>query len=501
MNHQDIKDPIVFRTVRTYKHPYLYDRHSNLVVMLSEDEYDELARVERGELLAQDSPVVCEYMEQGFLQPNIVRKIEHPMSAVIERYLETRIEQLTLQVTQQCNLRCAYCIYSGIYLRRRTHAAARMGFETAKKAIDFYIERSSSLSDAVIGFYGGEPLLEFDLIKKCVAYAKTRVEGKRIRFAMTTNGTLLTDEIADYLAENDFMLSVSIDGSKKEHDSNRRFASGEGSFDTIMGNLERIRTRHPDYWKQILFLTTINPHMDLGCVLEYFDAEDVFNDSHIIFNSMVTASLDSSSDYSDEYYAVRNFEYMKMMFALVGKLDKKHVSRLMQNSMSEYRRRVAALRNGSEISPQEHHGGPCLPGVKRLFVRTDGELFPCERVSDSLDFYNIGSLSNGFDLDKVRSVLNIGYISQDECKACWGLRRCSICSAEMEFDESPGKAAKEAACSKSIGRMDLELYELCALSEFMDEMDEEDEEDGTERLGITAYADAIDDTDRWEGCI
>ena len=249
---------IIFKTFRTYKHPYLYDRHTNSLVVLNEEEFQELRNVEIGKLPWEESTIVKKYQDFGMLQEIVVEKIEHPCTQIVEHYLNTRLNQLTLQVTQQCNLRCAYCAYSGIYEGNRTHSCLRMDWDTAKKAIDFFLSRTPETSRVVIGFYGGEPLLEFELIKKCVEYAKSQVEGKEIRFNMTTNGTLLSDEVVDFLVENDVMLSISLDGSEEEHDANRKFVNGKGSFSTIIKNIMRIKDRYPEYDKRINIMTTVN---------------------------------------------------------------------------------------------------------------------------------------------------------------------------------------------------------------------------------------------------
>ena len=125
-----------------------------------------------------------------------------------------------------------------------------MSWDTAKKAIDFFLKRNIELPEIIIGFYGGEPLLEFDLIKKCVEYVESIVEGKKVFFNITTNGTLLTDEVVDFFVEKDFKLSISLDGSQKEHDVNRKFRDGSGSFNTIINNIKRIKTRYPQYNKK-----------------------------------------------------------------------------------------------------------------------------------------------------------------------------------------------------------------------------------------------------------
>jgi uncharacterized protein len=122
-------------------------------------------------------------------------------------YNKEKIKSLILEITQQCNLRCRYCSFSGTYKFSRTHNSNCMSFSTAKKAIDFYIKNSSD-SDLVknICFYGGEPLLQFDTIRKCTEYAYERT-GRKIRIRIASNGTLLNEEIMDFLM-TDLKLSM-----------------------------------------------------------------------------------------------------------------------------------------------------------------------------------------------------------------------------------------------------------------------------------------------------
>lgn len=283
---------------------------------------------------------------------------------------------------------------------------------------------------------------------------------------MTTNGTLLTDETVDYLAANDFSISISLDGSQPEHDANRKFANGKGSFSTIMDNIMRIRLRHPEFDKKIMIMTTINPHMDLGCVLEYFSTDDIFSDRHIMFNSMKETDLSEKLSYDQKYYMVRNYEYIKALFSLTGKLEDKYVSRLTSGVKNEIRKRQLELQTHTPLGAAAHHNGPCLPGIKRLFVRVDGALYPCERVSEQLDYFKIGTLDTGFSIDSIKRLLNIGQVTADECRSCWNLRQCSICSGELEFDNYPAKQNKTPVCRKNHSNTMFSLYEMCVLNEF-----------------------------------
>lgn len=149
------------------------------------------------------------------------------------------LRQLILQVTQNCNLRCKYCVYSGSYVNR-THTKKRMSFEIAKQAVDFYFAHNTNKDAGVISFYGGEPLLEMELIKKIVVYSEKLYEGKELRFNMTSNATLLTDEIADFLYEHNFNLTISLDGPEEVHNQSRVFADSKtGTFQCIIKNLEK----------------------------------------------------------------------------------------------------------------------------------------------------------------------------------------------------------------------------------------------------------------------
>ena len=463
---EDNKMSIIFKTFRTYAHPYVYDRHTNAVVMLTEDEYKELVAVEKGELDEEESAVIKRYQEQGLFQPNVVQKIEHPSTLRMEPYLKKRMQQLTLQVTQQCNLRCEYCAYSGIYEKNRTHNSARMEFDTAKKAIDLFLKNCTDRDRVTIGFYGGEPLLELPLIKRCVAYANSKVEGKKIAFNMTTNGTLLSDEVVDYLVENDFQLSISLDGSKEEHDRSRKFKDGTGSFDVIIRNVRRICERYPAFHRRILFMTTINPHMDIGCVMEYFSTEDIFDDRNIVFNTMNEHGLKESTEYEKDYYRIRNFEYIKLMLSLVGMVNEECVSPLVVRSKSTLERLRKDTRHRYELFPVAHHSGPCLPGVRKLFVRTDGKLYPCERVNEMQDYFCIGSVDDGVEETCAKRILNVGTVTEKLCKNCWALRQCSMCAGQIEFDGELTLNNKIVECERSKQQAIFNLVEYCVLSEY-----------------------------------
>ena len=114
--------------------------------------------------------------------------------------------------------------------KKRNHSSKKMEWETARKSIDLFLENSSEIDNVGIGFYGGEPFMNFPLIRQAVEYADKLFVGKNVEYSLTTNGTLMTDEIISYLNDHDFRVMFSIDGPESIHDINRRKADGSGSF-------------------------------------------------------------------------------------------------------------------------------------------------------------------------------------------------------------------------------------------------------------------------------
>jgi sulfatase maturation enzyme AslB (radical SAM superfamily) len=171
----------------------------------------------------------------------------------LRELLCNRRHSLTLEITQQCNLRCEYCCYGEHYPELRGHAEVRMSPETALRAVRDYMDREPATCH--IAFYGGEPLLEFALLKQVVLFAEDYAKrlGIKPEFSITTNGTLLRDEIIRFLVEHAFRVMVSLDGAKESHDRYRVFRKDErpdqkrGSYDVIMRNLRRFVELFPEY--------------------------------------------------------------------------------------------------------------------------------------------------------------------------------------------------------------------------------------------------------------
>ncbi|HLP48748.1 MAG TPA: radical SAM protein, partial [Candidatus Kapabacteria bacterium] len=154
------------------------------------------------------------------------------------------IKKLTLLMGQACNLKCHYC-----FNRNKSHIPKKyMSKEVAKAAVDLLFRESNHVETLNIGFYGGEPMLQFDLIKWIISYTNQKADEfhKTIKYNMTTNGTLLTDEGIQFITENKIHTTISLDGNREIHDKNRVFPDGSGSFDTVFSAYTRLKEKSND---------------------------------------------------------------------------------------------------------------------------------------------------------------------------------------------------------------------------------------------------------------
>lgn len=456
---------IIFKTLKTAKAYYVYDRSKNGIIKIEKDDYEALQKVEKGIESEKDSEVIRKYRDKGYFLDNSLNEIIHPYSCLLKHILNNHIEQLTIQVTQRCNLRCKYCTYGGFYDdNNRTHTNVDMDFSKAKKAIDFYLSRSMETKELTFGFYGGEPLLKIDLIKQCVAYIKNQVKNKTIHFTTTTNGTLLTLENAKFLFDNNFSVVISLDGSKKEHDEYRVFPNGEGSFDTVMKNLEAIRRNFPKEFKGIRFNTVLNPKNDYKHLKLYFEEDELIGESDVMTTIVDNKSAEGVK-FSDEFYRARAFEKFKLYLYMIGKLEVSKVSKLVIADYAFLKQKYQMLINNKALGCKAHHGGPCIPGGKRLFINAFGEMFPCERVAEKSEVMKIGTLETGFDFDKIDTLLNVGKVTEKECKNCWALHYCSICCQKADGGQHLSKQAKLPYCNISKRNAYYDIAEICVLRE------------------------------------
>ena len=453
---------------QTYGQKYVYDVNTNVILKVPDNVYQFLIENKNDFEKLQANPVLNIMIKDGFFDSNPIEEIIHPSDEVISYMANNSLKMLTMQVTQRCNLDCKYCTYSDDYLNR-DHSQKEMDFETAKKSIDFLIQHSKDTREIHFGFYGGEPLLNFELIKECVDYIKEVGVGKEISFGMTTNGTLLTEKVVKYLKKHNFSILISLDGPEEIHNENRVFKKNcQGSFDIIMERLNQVQQDFPEFFaRNIRFNAVIDPLLDFSCTNTFFANYETVKDANVQFSFISNNYRKDKVDYSNEQLSLFNYEIFKLFLSRLGRLSEDKVSKLVQNyylsTKSKYHEERTA---GRRLPPKVHHSGPCIPGVLRLFVNAEGEFFPCERVSENSEVTKIGHVDSGFDMDKVKEVLNIGKLTEDKCKNCWAIRFCTLCVAAADNLTSLSSDKKRSKCGEVKATIQRGLQEYCTLREF-----------------------------------
>ena len=366
------------------------------------------------------------WAKKGYLSSHRPQRFRFPLTEPeIRDQLNGHIQQVILCITENCNLRCRYCVYSGSYKGYRGHSPIHMSEPTALKALSFFLRHSGLEPAGHVSFYGGEPLLHFDLVRTCVAYCNSAHNGKKIQFNLTTNGTLLNDSTMDFLVAHDFGVRVSLDGPAAIHDANRIFRNGAGTHQRVMANLTRFKSRHPDYFaRKVSLISVVGWPYDLQNARHFFQTDKTVSTLLPAVEGVIrrgTSYFDSRPAPAETIGMLAQLEdeYCRLMAA--QEAIPPYPASLFHRRMAYLAQRDAECFLGDDRYPN----GICTPGVRRLFVTASGRFQPCEKFNDSL---HIGDIDHGFDVDAIQKMLaDYVDICQDHCRSCWAQRFCTAC--------------------------------------------------------------------------
>jgi len=297
----------IYKTFTTKGGFYIYDRSTNSIIKLDKDEFNLLEK--------KDEDTIRSLRSKGYLGDNTIERVRHHDTKHLEEYLNNNIEELIIQLTQNCNLQCSYCPYMGGY-DNRNHSEKTVPIEIIKKGIDYLFSHSQNTKRIAIAFYGGEPLLEMPLLKEAIDYIEKIKEGRKLIITLTTNGTLLSDENVEYFIEKGINVLLSLDGAKEYHDANRVFPGGAGSFDIIMERLTNIKANFPLFLSQLSINSVISTDNDLACSKNFFDADQVMEHLAVTMNMISESNAKSSILYNDDFYSVHKYESLKLILVL-----------------------------------------------------------------------------------------------------------------------------------------------------------------------------------------
>ncbi len=323
---------------------------------------------------------------------------------------ESPIKALCLHVSHDCNLRCRYCFAStGDF---GTGKRMTMSFETAKRAIDFVVEKSGARRNLEVDFFGGEPLMAMDTVKKTVEYARSieKAHDKNFRFTITTNGMLLDDEVIDYVNAEMSNVVLSLDGRREVNDHMRPTPGGQGSYDIIVPKFQKLVAGRgtKDYYIRGTFT---RENLDF--------AADVLHFASLGFKNL---SVEPVVSEADKPWALREED--------VAAVE------------AEYEKLAAALRERPEVNffhfNVDLSQGPCVikrlrgcgAGCEYVAITPDGDIYPCHQFVGN-DEYLLGNLYDGtFDRTISGKFAALNIYTREKCKTCWARFYCSGgCSA------------------------------------------------------------------------
>lgn len=447
---------------------YIFDVNKSAILSVSDDTYNEIKNnlfFDKENYLSEE---INELKRKGYLLTNKPKKIVHPKTAMVENVLKRDIQRLCLQITQDCNFRCKYCVYSEAY-DHREHTVKKMNWNIAKKSIDFLINHSQDTLSIGIGFYGGEPLLEYDLIKKCMEYVINNVGGKMVSFTITTNGSLLNEEMVQEFLKYNTKITISLDGPKDIQDTNRVLENGKGTFDIVTNKIRDLCNKYPKLKENLNYSMVLDPKNGFSCIENFvkYD-EELFGGTSVMSNMISEYYRKEDINYNKDFISEWEFSKFKYMLYLIGKISDKYDSKIMKMAFLEIIAIMKSTRDKyMQLGEVEHHSGPCIPGQLRLFVTVEGEFYPCEKVSEKSKVMNIGNLEDGFYYDKVRKLLNVGQLTEDECKNCFAIRNCGLCAMVADTgNDKENKLSRElkmTACRNTRFLFDDKLKDICAL--------------------------------------
>ena len=318
------------------------------------------------------------------------------------------IKALCLHVAHTCNLNCSYCFASqGKYQGDR----ALMSFEVGKRAFDFLIENSGSRRNLEVDFFGGEPLMNWDVVKQLVAYARSieKEKGKNFRFTLTTNGILVDDEVIDFCNREMSNVVLSLDGRKEVNDHFRRDYAGKGSYDTIVPKFQKfVKAREgKNYYVRGTFT---HNNVDF--------TEDLFHMADLGFTEL---SMEPVVCPPDDPYALTE-EDLPRLFEQYEILAKEMIKRKKEGRGFTFYHYMLDLKHGPCIYKRITG---CGSGTEYMAVTPWGELFPCHQfVGDSK--YSLGNIWDGVTNTAVQDEFrSCNAYAREECKDCWARLYCS----------------------------------------------------------------------------
>ena len=362
---------------------------------------------------------------------------------------ETVVKALCLHIAHDCNLACRYCFAEeGEYHGRR----AIMSYEVGKKALDFLVANSGNRKNLEVDFFGGEPLMNWEVVKQLVAYGRSLEEEhhKKFRFTITTNGVLLNDEILEFVNKEMGNMVLSIDGRKEVHDRMRPHRGGQGSYDEIV----------PKFKKAAESRGQMNYYVR-GTYTHYNTdfAKDVLHLADLGFKQI---SVEPVVAPETEDYAIRE-EDLPQLLAQYDELAEEMIKRRKEGNGFNFFHFMIDLEGGPCVAKRL---SGCGSGTEYLAVTPWGDLYPCHQFVGNEDFL-MGNVDEGGLRTDIRDEFKqCNVYAKEKCKDCFAKFYCSGgCAANSYNFTGNVNGSYDIGCELQRKRIECAIMIKAALSE------------------------------------
>ena len=362
---------------------------------------------------------------------------------------QTVVKALCLHIAHDCNLACKYCFAEeGEYHGRR----ALMSFEVGKKALDFLIANSGNRINLEVDFFGGEPLMNWNVVKQLVEYGRSQEKehNKKFRFTLTTNGVLLNDEIMEFCNREMSNVVLSLDGRPEVNDRMRPFRNGKGSYELIVPKFQKFAKSRgeKDYFVRGTFTRN---NLDFG--------NDVLHYADLGFEKL---SMEPVVAAPEEPYSIREEDLPQIMDEY-DRLAKEFVKRQKEGRGFKFFHFMLDLSQGPCVAKRL---SGCGSGTEYLAVTPWGDLYPCHQFVGNEEFL-LGNVDTGVVNTKVRDEFKLCNVyAKEKCKNCFARFYCSGGCAANSFNfHGSITDAYDIGCEMQKKRIECAIMIRAALAE------------------------------------
>ena len=372
---------------------------------------------------------------------------------------KTVVKALCLHIAHDCNLACKYCFADeGEYHGQKREL---MSLEVGKKAIDFLIDNSGNRVNLEVDFFGGEPLMNFDVVKKIVEYGRSKEKefNKNFRFTLTTNGVLIDDDVIEFCNREISNVVLSLDGRKCINDLMRPTRNGKGSYDIIVPKFKKFVDKRGDKSYYVRGTFTRN---NLDFFEDFKEMADLGFDE-ISIEPVVAAPTEDYSIREEDLPKIFE-EYDKLALDIIDRYKKKKPVTFFHYML-------------------DLNGGPCVykrlsgcgSGTEYLAVTPQGELYPCHQFV-GIDGFKLGTVFDGIDNTEVVNEFKLCNVyAKDKCKDCFARFYCSGGCAANSYLYSGGILdTYDIGCKMQQKRVECAIMIKAALADLEEEIKDEE---------------------------